>query len=85
MAVADRASAGRLSAVIEVCGDHFKLQVQDGLHEAYLNATSDSRDSAPHETGEDSLNEMCAGREVGHSKAHRHRRLAVIPGKPRES
>jgi hypothetical protein len=27
MAVADRTSVGRMSAVVEVCGDHLKLQV----------------------------------------------------------
>lgn len=50
MAVIYRAALRTLTAIVEVRGDHFKLQVENGFHEAHFHSAALPRNAASNQT-----------------------------------
>ena len=85
MGIAHGTAQRRLAAIVEVGGDDLKLQVENGLQQAHFVPPSPTGDTPADETGEDALDEVGAGGQVGDGESHRDRGFAMVAAEPGET
>ena len=85
MGVVDCAALRQFAAIIEMRGQHLKLEVQDRFQQADLHQTALAGDAAPHQTSQYPLHQMRAGEEIDHRQTKGRRRavgVAIQPHQP---
>ena len=85
MGVVDSAALGQLAAIVEMRGQHFKLEIEDRLKQAHLYQTALPRHAAAHQTSQQALYQMGTREEVNHRQSKGRRRPVGIPIEPDQS
>ena len=85
MRVVEFTALGGLVSIVEIRGDNFKLKIEYGSEQAYLDMSAFVRDFAANKTGEDALCSMDARIGICQRKCERHGRLVCIAIEPSQS
>ena len=77
--IAVRTSPRWTSPVIQVCGEHFKLEIQQRLNQTGFHQSPSASHAASHQTDQNSLAEVMSRQHVGDGQSHRRRRISSSP------